>query len=150
VERDVTADELEALIGAALAELPAPAAPPTLAPRVLAAAAAAGSVRPGWPMPWRWASAAAVMVLVAGAWWLSPVLGDWFARLWPDNAGAALSMAAGLASAGASLLGAAARLVGSAATVGCWVGLAVAAAMAVSIASGAALKDLAWGGGSHS
>jgi hypothetical protein len=70
--------ELERIVGRALAELPAPRAPRTLLPRVLAAAVRLAP-RPWytrawftWPRAWQAASVAALAVIVAGAVLLSP------------------------------------------------------------------------------
>jgi hypothetical protein len=79
-------DDLEALIGRSLRELPPLRAPATLLPRVMAAAAALAQ-RPWyrrawltWPIAWQAVSVAALAVLVAGA-----------AFLWPSAQGAAAS-----------------------------------------------------------
>ena len=70
--------ELEQLVDGALKALPAPRAPRTLLPRVMAAA---GAARPGrrhaptwfaWPAEWKAASIAALVLLVAAALWLLP------------------------------------------------------------------------------
>jgi hypothetical protein len=64
--------ELETIIGRELKELPAPRAPHTLLPRVLAAVHA-WSMRPWyerawltWPIEWQMASTAALILLLAG------------------------------------------------------------------------------------
>ena len=71
--------ELERVVGRALAGLPAPRAPRTLLPRVIAAAARVAP-RPWytrawltWPRNWQAASVAALAVVVAGAALLSPL-----------------------------------------------------------------------------
>jgi hypothetical protein len=70
--------ELETIVGRELRQLPAPRAPHTLLPRVLAAVHA-WRMRPWyerawltWPVGWQMASAAALILLVAGAGMLMP------------------------------------------------------------------------------
>jgi hypothetical protein len=70
--------DLEAVIGRELKRLPAPRAPQTLLPRVLAAAHA-WTMRPWyerawftWPLGWQLASAAALLLFLAGAGMLLP------------------------------------------------------------------------------
>ena len=77
-------DDLERLIDGELKALPAPRAPRTLLPRVLAATAARRPVpwyaRPwvAWPRAWQVASAsAAVLLLAGGAFYLAPLVSGW-------------------------------------------------------------------------
>jgi len=74
-------DDLERLAGDRLSRLPEPQAPETLLPRVMAAVARAA--RPWyarawwtWPVGWQVASAAALLVLVAGLGLLAPSVGQ--------------------------------------------------------------------------
>jgi hypothetical protein len=75
--------DLERVVGDALKRLPSPAAPPTLLARVMAAvdarAAAPWYARPWttWPRVWQTASAAVLLVVVAGlarAWSLTEIV----------------------------------------------------------------------------
>ncbi len=72
-------DELARLVDRELKRLPAPQAPATLLPRVMAAVRArAGEAAPrtwmAWPLAWRLGSAAAAAVLIAGLVWAWPVV----------------------------------------------------------------------------
>jgi hypothetical protein len=70
--------ELERAVDRALRSLPGPAAPPTLLPRVMAAARRKEAARArswfGWPVAWQVASAAAMVLLLVGIGWLLPGL----------------------------------------------------------------------------
>lgn len=77
-------DDLERLIDGELKSLPAPRAPRTLLPRVMAATVgrrpAPWYARPwvSWPVAWQVASAAAAVLLVAGgALYLAPLASGW-------------------------------------------------------------------------
>jgi hypothetical protein len=65
-------DDLERVVDRALRRLPAPTAPGTLLPRVMAAVAARETARRGlppwlaWPLGWQVVSAAAVVLVVLG------------------------------------------------------------------------------------
>lgn len=63
----MTPEDLESLVARKLEQLPAPQAPPSLLPRILAAARAPDRVRSGWP---RLAQSAALAALVVLAVWL--------------------------------------------------------------------------------
>jgi hypothetical protein len=68
--------DLEGLLDRELKQLPAPRAPQTLLPRVMAATAGRDVQVPEatgwltWPLPWRVASVAAVALAAYAAWWL--------------------------------------------------------------------------------
>ena len=79
--------DLERRVDGALKALPAPAAPRTLLPRVMAAVAHA---RPApwysrawltWPRPAQAASIALLAVVGAAAWWTMPALAEWTGSL---------------------------------------------------------------------
>jgi hypothetical protein len=82
--RDPDDREIEALVDRSLKALPAPRAPETLLPRVMAAVAAAEGARARhaprpwftWPLAWQAASLAGVAIVAAAGFVLAPHLGS--------------------------------------------------------------------------
>jgi len=81
--------DLERAVSDALARLPRPRAPKTLAPRVMAAVAAAPARPPRrvrnwftWPLAWQALSAAALVAVVLGGVWIWPAAEAALAGFW--------------------------------------------------------------------
>jgi hypothetical protein len=87
--------DLEQLVDAELKRLPAPRAPRTLLPRVLAAAAAQERhARPArgwavWPRPWQVAGGLIAIVIFAGIWKLAAIARPFMTELMPSGGRAA-------------------------------------------------------------
>jgi hypothetical protein len=80
--------DLEQLVDAELKRLPAPHAPRTLLPRVLAATASQARPQPSrgwgaWPRLWQFAGGVAAAVVLIGAWRLAVIAQPFIADLWP-------------------------------------------------------------------
>ena len=82
--------DLEHLVDAELKRLPAPPAPRTLLPRVLAATAAEPRTQPSrgwasWPRLWQFAVGLAAAAVLVGAWKIAVIARPFVAEIWPAS-----------------------------------------------------------------